>query len=61
MVKLLDKQEVADALDVGLRTVERWMGEGLLPYVRLTRKTVRIRESDLEALIERSVVNAQEE
>lgn len=44
--RLLDKTEVADRLDVGMRTVERMISSGELPVVRIGA-AVRVHSDDL--------------
>ena len=44
---LLTEGEVAERLGVSPRTVRRWRGRGLLPFVKIAG-TVRIRLSDLD-------------
>ena len=36
--RFLTKREVAEMLQVTLRTIERWVEAGILPYVKLGRK-----------------------
>jgi excisionase family DNA binding protein len=52
--ELLTAQEVADALRVERRTIERWSDSGRLHRVRLGRRTVRYRASEVLALLEAS-------
>lgn len=51
MPALLATKEVATALRVDARTIERWTAEGRLPRVRLAPKTIRYRADDVAALI----------
>jgi excisionase family DNA binding protein len=44
---LLTKGEVADQLRVSKRTVEVWMREGRLPYMRISPRVVRFRWGDV--------------
>jgi len=37
----LNKQETASMLGIGVRTVGNWMKRGRLPFIRLTKRTVR--------------------
>jgi len=48
--ELLTKNETADLLSVGLKTLERWEKQGILVPVRISR-SVRYRRADIEALI----------
>src|SRR4051812_33441717 len=48
---LLTVEQVADRLQVSLRTVRRWTADGTLPSVQLGR-AVRIRPAALATLIE---------
>jgi excisionase family DNA binding protein len=49
---LLTKAELADYLQVSVKTLERWEKDGLLHPIRLSR-SVRYRRDDVEALIAR--------
>lgn len=55
---LLTKQEVADMLGVKLRWVERAIGSGELPYVKVG-KLVRIKRSDVLAYIDAQTRSAR--
>lgn len=57
MAQLLTKIQVAELLAVTTRTVERMMHDKQIPYVRLRGNVVRFRESDLDAMIDRKLVN----
>jgi len=49
---LLLPAQVADRLSVSTKVLERWRGAGDGPaFVRLTRKTLRYRASDVEAFV----------
>jgi excisionase family DNA binding protein len=52
-IQLWTLNEVASALRVSRRTVQRMTGSGELPVVRIGRRTL-IKTSDLRRLIERS-------
>ncbi len=47
---LLTVAEVARRLGVTPHTVYRWIATGRLPAIRFSRKVIRVRKSDLEAL-----------
>ena len=36
--EILDKKQVADLLRVSERTVERWVAEGRIPYIKLPQR-----------------------
>jgi hypothetical protein len=40
---LVTKDVVAKAASVSLRTIENWMGQRRIPYIRLSRRCVRFR------------------
>ena len=50
--RLLSVAEVADRLGLSQRTVRAYAANGRLPLVRLSRRCVRIRETDLARLVE---------
>jgi excisionase family DNA binding protein len=50
MEKLLTVNEAADRLCLRPSTIRKWLFERRLAYVRVGRRAVRIRESDLEKL-----------
>jgi len=49
MEKMLTAQEVAEYYSVTIESVWRWIRTGRLPAVSLTKRSYRIRQSDLEA------------
>ena|SRR6185295_11594278 len=49
--KLLTVPEAADRLRLQPSTVRKWLFERRLPYVRVGRRAVRIREIDIEKLL----------
>jgi len=49
MEKMLTAQEVAKYYGVSVESVWRWIREGRLSAVSLTKRSYRIRQSDLEA------------
>lgn len=50
--QLMTPVEAADTLAVSQDTLRRWAKEGRLTRVRLSRRAVRYRRSEIEALIE---------
>jgi excisionase family DNA binding protein len=36
--EILDKKQLSDMLGVSERTIERWVAEGLIPYIRLPKR-----------------------
>lgn len=53
---LLSVDEVAERCGVSRRTVFAWIAAGYLTVVRFGRRVVRIREADLDSMIERQRV-----
>ncbi len=55
--RLLSTAEVATILNVSRRSVLEWIGSGDLPAFRIGPQTrvIRVRESDLEAFIQRHI------
>lgn len=49
--KLLTVPEAADRLRLQPSTVRKWLFERRLAYVRVGRRSVRIREADIEKII----------
>jgi excisionase family DNA binding protein len=49
MEKMLTAQEVADRYSVKVESVWRWIRDGRLTAVSLTKRNYRIRPADLEA------------
>ncbi len=49
--QLLRVDEAAERLGLKPITVRKWMREGKLPTVRLSKGAVRVREQDVEAII----------
>ena len=54
---MLTIAQTAQQLGVHPRTVHRFMASGELPFVRLTPRAVRIRNTDVEALIQARTIN----
>lgn len=50
---ILTKEQLAQRMNVSLRTVENWMEQRLVPYVKPTR-TVRFIWSDVEQALRRN-------
>lgn len=51
MSKLLRPEEVAERLGLKVSTVRKMIWKQEIPVVRPTRRSVRVREEDVEALI----------
>jgi|TergutMp193P3_1026864.scaffolds.fasta_scaffold379568_1 excisionase family DNA binding protein len=49
MEKMLTPQDVANHYGVSVESVWRWIREGRLPAMSLTKRSYRIRTADLEA------------
>ncbi len=49
--RLLTLNEAADYMNVGYRTIHRWIGSHKLPVCRLSMRALRIRRSDIESFI----------
>ena len=51
---LLNEEQVADTLGLTVRTLQAWRlrGKPGLPFIRLSRRAVRYRRSDVEAFVE---------
>jgi len=49
MEKMLTPQDVAERYSVSIESVWRWIRNGRLPAISLTKRSYRIRPADLEA------------
>ncbi|EEF63372.1 helix-turn-helix transcriptional regulator [Pedosphaera parvula] len=45
---MLTKTQTAEFLQVTVRCVEVWMSNGILPYFKLGKRSVRFKKSDIE-------------
>ena len=52
MEKLLTIKDAAETLTLSPFTVKRMLKAGVLPFVRINRNVIRIREEDLQHLIQ---------
>lgn len=59
--RLYTTHAVAEWLTVSETTVRRWIHDGKLHGVRLGPRTLRVRESDVEAYIERHADGGKQE
>jgi excisionase family DNA binding protein len=50
---MLSRGQVAEYLGVSPRTVARWTDRGVLPHVKLSKRVIRYRRCDLEAMVEK--------
>ena len=60
MTELMDLREGAKELKLSIHTVRAWIYQKRLPHVRLGRR-VLLRKTDLEDLVNKSVVEAEKE
>jgi excisionase family DNA binding protein len=58
MENLMKGTEAAKSCRVKKPTIRKWAKEGRLPYVRIGREML-FRESDIQAMINKSVVEAR--
>jgi len=54
MSELLTKREACAILRVTLPTLNQWHKNGLLPYLKIGKRTVRISADDVRKLLDRS-------
>jgi predicted site-specific integrase-resolvase len=59
MEELLTPAEVKEILKLNDDELRGMRQRGEIPYVKLTRKTLRYRKSDIEALIKRRTVGGE--
>lgn len=45
----LSLEDAADCMSVSVKTIRRWIAEGVLPAYRCGKRAIRIRLEDLEA------------
>lgn len=57
--KLLSVNIVAEACGVTPKTIRVWIREGRIPASRMGPHSIRVRESDLKAFLERAQVQTQ--
>ena len=57
--KLLNKNGVGPPVVVSLRTVDNWMKDGILPYLKLGPKCVRFDPTECDKAIARFQVRAK--
>ena len=50
--EILEKRELAGRLKISTRTLDQWMRDGLVPFLKIGRKTVRFRWVDVLAHLE---------
>ncbi len=55
---LLNRKEAATLLAISSRTLDRYVTQRLIPYVKYERGTVRFRKADLLKWIEKRTVKA---
>ncbi len=60
MEKLMDKKEMAAALGVTVKTIDKWVSEKRLPFVRLTGKCVRFISSEVLAYFVKIEIQPEE-
>ena len=58
MQGLLRYEQAADYLGIEIPTVKKWVKEGKLPYVKISRKCTRFKKVDLDKFIESARVEA---
>jgi excisionase family DNA binding protein len=51
MDKLLNKKEVASLLGVSVKAIDKWVGEQRIPFLRLSRKCIRFRPSEIQSYL----------
>jgi len=56
---LLNMNQVAELLGLKRGTIRDWLLQRRLPYVRLSRRAIRVRRADVVAFIEKSSVAAR--
>ena len=57
--RLLDVNDVADMLNVSVKTVYGWVYDKRIPYLKPSRSILRFRKSDIEAWLDGQAVPAR--
>lgn len=54
--EILNKKETANALRISVRTADKWMRKGILPFVKMPTGAVRFRRSHILGLMDRYAI-----
>jgi excisionase family DNA binding protein len=57
--KLLTPKQAAEYLNVHYRTIQNWIYSGRLPFSKIGTRIIRIRQSDINALVGGEVVGGK--
>ena len=55
--KLLTKKEAAKYMNVSIRTINRWIKNGTLPYIKFSKRIIRISTESLSKIIDDYTIN----
>ena len=58
-MKLLTPTQISEMLQIDRRTIYRWIRDGKLPGFKIGGSAVRVKESDLEAFINKSAATGK--
>ena len=61
MERLLDKRALAEVLGVSVKTIDKWVSERRIPFVRITGKCVRFLPGAVLTYLEKSTVYPAED
>jgi excisionase family DNA binding protein len=61
MERLLDKRALAGVLGVSVKTVDKWVSERRIPFVRITGKCVRFLPGAVLTYLEKATIYPSDE
>lgn len=59
MTPLLDKKQVAILFNVSVKTINKWVSDKKIPFIKAGVKLVRFNENELKNYIERRTIKAK--
>jgi excisionase family DNA binding protein len=52
MIRLMKKADVAKALGVSIKTVDKWIQDKRIPFIRISRKCVRFNPIEVQRFLD---------
>ena len=56
----MNKKEMAEALGVTVKTIDKWVSERRIPFIRITGKCVRFIWSEVEAYLVKKEIQPED-